>query len=264
MNKTRRTILLTTLILATLVFSACGIKVIRGSGDMVSESRNVSGFDRVSLSGSGEVIITQGGEESLSVETDDNIMQYVKTEVRGGTLYLEMDEQGAAVLSPTRLTFTLSVKQLAGLSVSGSGDIEVDDIDTERMALDISGSGDIQIDSLATEKLEMSIDGSGDVRVDSLSAEEVESRIGGSGEVNLAGEAPTQNVEISGSGQYRAGNLQSETIEISIGGSGDAVVWATGSLKADISGSGSVKYYGSPTVDFSGSGSGDINSLGEK
>ena len=76
---------------------------------MVSESRDVSGFDRVSLSGSGEVIITQSGEESLSVETDDNIMQYVKTEVRGGTLYLDIDAQGVAVLSPTRLTFTLSV-----------------------------------------------------------------------------------------------------------------------------------------------------------
>ena len=65
-----------------------GIRTIKGSGNVVTEERDVSGFDRVALSGFGEVIITQGDKESLTVETDDNLMRYIETKVRGGTLEL--------------------------------------------------------------------------------------------------------------------------------------------------------------------------------
>jgi hypothetical protein len=225
-------------------FIACGFGVVRGSGDLVTESRSVNNFDRVDLSGSGEVVITQSGEESLTVETDDNIMQYVTTEVRDGTLYLGLDSQGIQSISPSQLKFTLTVKDLTGMKVSGSGGISAA--------------------SLGTDRLDVKVSGSGDARVDSLTAEKVEVRISGDGGVELAGEVTGQDIDISGSGQYRAGNLQSETVKIKISGSGDATVWAIESLDAHVSGSGSVNYYGSPQTSFSGSGSGEINGLGEK
>jgi hypothetical protein len=233
-------------LLAIVVFllSACGFRVIRGSGDLVTESRSVSNFDRVSLSGSGEVIVTQSGEESLTVETDDNIIEYVTTEVRGGTLYLGFDTTGPKSISPTRLRFDLNVKELIGLKISGSGEITAASLDTDRLEVGVSGSGDVEIDS--------------------LTAQEVEVRISGSGNVELAGEATGQDITVSGSGKLRAGDLRSETVEVSISGSGDATVWAIESLDARISGSGSVEYYGSPTVDSSGSGSGKVRHLGGK
>ena len=135
--KTSKSIVLITLV--ALLLTACGLKVVQGSGNMVTEPRDVSGFNRVSLSGSGEVIITQGGEESLTIETDDNIMEYVTAEVRGGTLFLDMDTQGVNLLAPTKLIFTLGVKDLVGLSISGSADIEATDLDTGRLDLEISG-----------------------------------------------------------------------------------------------------------------------------
>jgi hypothetical protein len=254
----------TLFVLAALVHSACGIIAIQGTGNLVNKSRDVGGFDRVSLKGMGEVILTQSEEESLSVETDDNMLKYVKTEVRDGTLYLDIDAQRAAFLYPSQLTFTLSVKDLAGLSILGSGDIKSGEINTERLELAIDGSGDMRIGSLETKVLELDISGSGNVVVDSLVAEQVKSSIKGSGEVDLAGQTSTQDVEISGSGEYRTGNLESETIWVSLSGSGNAVVWSTSSLKASTSGSGSVNFYGSPTIDFSGSGSGEIKNLGDK
>ena len=44
--------------LIALLLSGCALAGVRGSGDIVTETREVSDFDRVSLSGSGEVIIT--------------------------------------------------------------------------------------------------------------------------------------------------------------------------------------------------------------
>ena len=229
--------------LVVFLLSACSLRTNRGSGDLITESRDVRDFDRVSLTGSGEVVITQTGEESLTVETDDNLMQYVRTEVTGGTLNLGIDTDGRSI-SPTRLRFTLTVKDVDGLKISGSGDITTGDFDTERLEVEVSGSGD--------------------VRIDALTVENVVVRISGSGDVELAGEATGQDIDISGSGKYRAGDLSSAEAKVTISGSGDATVWVTDSLDVRISGSGSVDYFGNPTTDLSGSGSGKIKSLGEK
>ena len=240
----KRGLLLVLIVLAASIApTACNANIVNGSGDLISETREVSGFDSINLSGSGEVIVTQGGEESLTVETDDNVMEHVKTEVQGGTLHLGFEE-GLNLIDPTRLIFTVGVDDLSELGISGSGDIEVDSVDTDQFNVTVSGSGNLQIRD--------------------LTADSVEARISGSGDVDLTGETTSQDVTISGSGKYRAGDLQSETAEVSISGSGQATVWATESLDSNISGSGSVDYYGQPSISTSGSGSGKINSLGEK
>jgi hypothetical protein len=239
----KRLVLAMLLLVAILSATACNLSVTRGSGDLVTETRDVSGFDSIALSGSGEVIITQGEGESLTIETDDNIMEHVKAEVRGGTLNLGFEE-GVNVVSPTRLVFTVGVDELTSVSIGGSGDIESD--------------------AIVTDRFEATISGSGDVLIPELTADAVEARIGGSGEIDLAGEAADQNVNIGGSGSYRGGDLRGETVKVTIGGSGNATVWATESLDANISGSGSVRYYGSPSVNSSSSGSGNVSSLGEK
>ena len=68
------------LALAVLPLCACNFTAVRGSGNVVTQERQVSGFDSVALSGVGEVFITQGDKESLTVETDDNLMRYIQTE----------------------------------------------------------------------------------------------------------------------------------------------------------------------------------------
>lgn len=229
--------------MALLALTACNAAVINGSGNLVTETREVSGFDSIDLSGSGEVIITQGSGETLTVETDDNVMEHVESEVRNGTLHLGF-KPGINLIDVTQLVFTVGVDDLTAVSVSGSGDVETDQLSTDRLDLKVSGSGDVQIGDLATDELTIAISGSGDI--------------------DLAGQATIQDIAISGSGKYQAGDLASQSVNIDISGSGTATVWASETLDADISGSGTVNYYGRPAVDSSQSGSGDLNSLGEK
>ena len=231
------------LLILALSAAGCNVRVIRGSGDVVTEDRAVSDFNHIVLSGSGRVVITQTGSESLSVETDDNIMEYIKTEVNGRTLELGFENMVAAV-STTRLVYYVQVDDLDELTISGSGSIEMDLLETDRLDITISGSGNVQVVELA--------------------ADEVDALISGSGEIMLAGEASSQDVRISGSGEYLAGDLCSADIEVSISGSGDATLCASESLDASINGSGSVNYYGRPSIKLTGNGSGDLNNLGEK
>ena len=226
-----------------LTVTACNVNIVKGSGDVITETRQVSNFDSISVSGSGQVVVTQDGNESLSIETDDNVMKHVKAEVDGGTLKLGFGD-GINIISASRLVFYVSVDDLAGLSVSGSGDVESDFIESELLDTSVSGSGGITItDSRA-----------GRVKAD----------ISGSGEISVAGEADSQEVELSGAGNYQAGNLCSASVMVSVSGSGDATVCAEKTLDASTSGSGSVRYYGRPTINSSDSGSGKIVSLGEK
>lgn len=228
---------------AILALTACNANVVNGSGDLITETREVSNFDSITLSGSGEVIINQGEGESLTIETDDNVMEHIKAEVSGGTLELGFEE-GLNLISPTRLIFTVGIEDLSEMRITGSGDIGADTLETNRLDTTVTGSGDI--------------------RIDTLTADEVKARITGSGDMDLAGEVSAQDITISGSGRYDAGDLLSESAEVSITGSGNATVWATDSLDVNITGSGSVDYYGRPSLNTSGSGSGDINNKGEK
>jgi hypothetical protein len=78
----RRTLVLTaTALLIVLAVSACGISVFgeRGSGNVITESRVVSGSDEILLSGSGEVVVDVDGTESLTIEAEDNIMPLLTT-----------------------------------------------------------------------------------------------------------------------------------------------------------------------------------------
>jgi Putative auto-transporter adhesin, head GIN domain len=236
-------LLIVSVIVVVLTITSCGAFVTRGSGDVITETRQVSNFNRIELSGVGEVVITQDGSESLSIETDSNIMKYIEAVVEDGTLKLGFKDR-VNFISPTRLVFYVSVDDLTGVVVSGSGDIESDLLKTDKFDVVVSGSGDVQVADITTG--------------------EVNTNISGSGEVYLSGDATTQDLTISGSGKYLSGDMCSESVSVNISGSGAATVCATETLVSDISGSGSVNYYGHPSINSSGSGSGTLNNLGEK
>ena len=261
-----RKIILALAILTTMLVSACGfidLSRVRGSGDLVMEERNVSGFSKIDLTCSGDVVLTQGDKDSLTIEGEDNILEYVTSEVRGDTLVLGTKPNVNLVFSK-HLTFYVTMKDVSGIEISGSGSVNSESVETEDLDLSIGGSGDIKLDEVDADQLSISIGGSGDVKIDVLAAESVKTDIGGSGDVFLTGKVQTQDLLISGSGKYKTVDLSSETAEIRISGSGTAEIWVLESLDAHISGSGDIRYYGRPMIDQTTSGSGDILSLGEK
>jgi hypothetical protein len=221
-----------------------GIRTIKGSGNVVTEERDVSGFDRVALSGFGEVIITQGDEESLTVETDDNLMRYIETVVRGVTLELGFTDDDILLRPSKSIIFRLSVIELTALDSSGAGLFEIDELDADRLEVTLSGAGDIRIDSLTATDLVVTVSGAGNIK--------------------LAGQVKTQEVNLNGLGNYVAPDLESQAATVRISGAGSASIWALDTLDVTISGAGNVDYYGSPEVSENISGVGKVTSQGDK
>ncbi len=174
----------------------------------VTEIRDVSGFDKVTLSGSGDLIIEQGDTESLTIEAQANTMQYIETTVSGGTLSIGIPDKAGRPLRLGSVKYYLTVKDLSGITAFGSGNISSSDLVTDAIEIIISGSGTI----------------------------------------TLSGEANTQEIEINGSGKYSAKNFKTSQCIVKINGSGSANVNVTDNLDITINGSGDVKYTGDPSV----------------
>jgi acyl carrier protein len=238
---------LTSVIAASLACAVpFGIRTIKGSGNVVTEERAVSGFDSVALSAFGEVIITQGDEESLTIETDDNLMPYIQTEVRNRTLELGFtDDLRRRILVPSQsLVFRVSVIELAALNSSGAGRFEIDELDADRLEVTLSGAGDIGIDSLTASDLVVTVSGAGNIE--------------------LAGQVKTQEVNLNALGNYVAPDLESQAATVRISGAGSASIWVHDTLDVTISGAGNVDYYGSPEVSKNISGVGKVTSQGDR
>jgi len=227
-----------------LLLSACGVRTIRGSGNVITEERDVSGFDSVILSGYGRVIITQGDEEALTVETDDNLMRYIETKVSGRTLEISFTEEKTIVDPSESIIFRLSVIDLTALATSGAGSFEIDALDADRLVVDVSGAGDIGIGSLNATDLVVTVNGAGNVE--------------------LAGQVETQRIEVNGLGNYNAPDLRSQAASVDINGAGNVTMWVLDTLDVTISAAGNVEYYGSPTVTQDISGVGKVTGQGDK
>lgn len=279
--------------LIALLLTACGSE--RGSGNLITEEREVSDFDRVELAGVGELTLTQGESESLTIEAEEHVMPKITSEVRNGTLVIGLDDAiGSVVISSSNTTvergsigidssynririglgsdsieltkpikFNLTVRKLEGLLLSGPGSINSANLNSEDLDLTLSGSGDIEIANLAAEDVELHINGSGELAIDTLSAKKVEATLTGSGEVELAGQVNEQKITLSGSGEYRAAELESQEVEVELSGGGDVAVWANERLDVEMNGSGDVNYVGAPTLSEDISGSGSLTRLNQ-
>jgi hypothetical protein len=199
------------LALLGLVLPACDDVTVdvRGSGNVSSESRDVSGFDHIKLVGSGDVVVDVTGAESLIVEAEDNILPILTAEVRNGVLELGSKESYTASRG---ITYTITAEHLDVIEVEGSGDVVATGILCPEFDVQISGSGTVRPSGEA-EMLAVDISGSGDYVGDEFEANEAAVTIGGSGYA-LVNATAELTVDIQGSGevQYMGDPIVHETI----------------------------------------------------
>ena len=112
--------------------------LIVGSGNIASEPRPVSDFSRVALSGVGRLEIRHTGTESLTVRADDNLLQYMRSEVRNGVLILGNDS-GVNFRTDNQIVYILTVRELDALTVAGVTFADVRGVDTDLFKVSVNG-----------------------------------------------------------------------------------------------------------------------------
>lgn len=273
------------LLVIVMVFtlSACTLNSEIGSGNIVTEERDVSDFTRVSVSGGGDLKLIQGETFSLEVEADENLMQYIQTYVRGGELIIEIKPMLSIVPSRS-IQYTVTMPEIKGLDLSGGVDfqadtLEVGDIDVntsggsdveigeltgDALSADTSGGGKIYISEMKVERTSIVMSGGGKFRVDALEGNLVRMDMSGGGEVSiLGGTIESQVIEMSGGGKYDAPDLKSQRVEVDGSGGSRLMLWVEEDLKATLSGGGRLEYYGNPAITSNISGGAALESLGD-
>jgi hypothetical protein len=210
------------------------------SGTVVTETRDVSGFDAVDFSSIGDLTIQPGEREGLTLEGQDDLLRLLKTEVRNGTLHIRFDERNGWVsVYPTRpLRLTLTVVELESIRLSGAGNVIVNDLTAGHLQANLSGAGTLNFANLEAEALNCNLSGAGSL--------------------DATGTANRLDLVVSGLGSFNGADLSTQATKVTLSGTGSATVWATSQLDATLSGLGSVTYYGDPIVHKTVSGLGNI------
>lgn len=233
----RKSPLLLVLLFGLIAFTSC--EKIKGEGPVVTETRSTSEFERVNFGLAGTMIVEKGENFKVEISAQRNILEVIRASVSSRELKLDI-ERGKRIKRHEDITVRITMPEASGFTVSGSGNIRIPDSFTgTRMRLHIAGSGNIEAEELDFNRIEGEIDGSGNIRVRYGSANDGRFTINGSGSVEMPG------VEI------REG-------DVTINGSGSVRLWTREKLKARINGSGTVYYKGQPTVDSHVAGSGRV------
>lgn len=209
---------------------------IRGSGRVVTETRDVSGFTSLTINGAARLLVHQAGVESLSLTSDDNVLPHVSTEVRGGRLYVEFTP-GVRFANTSGLTVNLTVKELYDLETDGAIAADIKGLDVDHLKVNASGASWVQLAG---------------------KAEHLQVDVSGASFVQLSGKADEQDVRLSGAGAYDAERLETRRATVKSSGAGFAIVRTSDMLRAEISGAGYMEYIGRPTVSRSISGLGIV------
>jgi hypothetical protein len=228
-----------TIAILILVVSSCtsaqSWKTVYGNKKVVTKERKTDSFTGIKVSSGIDVYLKQGNNETVSVEADENLHEYIITEVRGGILdvYSEYNIRDAE-----RKRVYVTIKEVNSVKTTSAGDVFGETpIKSDRLELSASSAGDIKLDVNAID-----ID------------------ISSSGDMTLSGETDMLKAALSSAGDLNAYELKAREADVSVSSAGDADIYATEKITARASSAGDVNYKGDPKyVDAHSSSAGGIH-----
>jgi len=183
-----------------LHFSA-NFKGEKGSGKIVTQQRDLKGFTAVDVGGVFQVEIVAQKDFSFEIETDDNLLPLITTEVRNGVLSIEAEKK----LTPTdQIKVRISAPDIDNLDVSGAAHLTLNGVKNSVISVEASGASKLKI---AGETTKLTADISGASKLD-------------------AEDLKTSNAEVEASGASRIDVNVSE--ELSVDASGASKITYTG------------------------------------
>jgi hypothetical protein len=218
----------TILVFLIIGSSSCFIsphETIYGSGNVVTEERDIGEFTGLKVSSGIDVVIRQGKEISLELEADDNLHEVIITEVDGNTLKIYTRKNIRK--SRSKKVF-LVYKDLNTIRISSAGDVTGENtLKTGTLDIDLSSAGDLNLE---------------------VQAEKIICEISSSGDARLSGNTEVLVASLSSAGDLHAYELITKNAEVSCSSAGDARVYATEEFNLRSSSAGSIYYKGDGRV----------------
>lgn len=210
-------------------------RYIRGNGNVKKETRKVSSFDAIDVSSAFDIYLTQGNSESLVIEADDNLLDVIISEVRGGVLKIYVKEN---IRNSKTMKAYISFKMLSMIELSG--------------ACDLYGENKFKFDNL-----EIEVSGAADIEMN-MTAAKVYLDLSGASDIKFKGSANELIIDASGATDLYAIAFEVKECSIDASGASTIRVFVTEELSVDASGASTVRYKGRPVIEMDVSGASSI------
>ncbi len=217
---------------------------VRGSGQVTMDTRSIGDFERIELAGEGTVRFGTSPDGLIEIETDDNLLAHVLTDVSGDTLTIST-EAGIDIDPTSGVTYRLGCPGINAVVLSGAGTIDLATCAT-------------------TDRLQLELPGAGTIIAPDLDLSTLSASLPGSGSMVATGRTDRLEVVLAGAGEFVGRDLRTKAAAVESTGVGTTTVWATDELHASVTGVGAIRYYGDPQVDSTVTGIGAIEALGPK
>ena len=230
-----------TFAIAILCISACTQaqyrKTVHGNGNVVIKERKAEDFAGIKVSSGIDVYLKQGNNMSITVEADENLHEYILTEVRNGVLNVYTD---ANIRESKMKRVYVTMKDINSVSTTSAGDVV----------------GETPVKS---DRLELSASSAGNIKLE-VTSKEIKINISSSGDMTLSGETDILEADLSSAGDLNAYELTVREADISASSAGDADINVTEKLTARASSAGDINYRGNPKyIDSHSSSAGGIH-----
>ncbi|GHA64395.1 head GIN domain-containing protein [Pontibacter akesuensis] len=211
---------------------------LRGNGNITTQNRSVSGIRGIDVSGGFTVELTQGSNEGVRLEAEENLIDNIKTEVRNGVLHIYNDK---SISSSKGMKAYVTLKALESIDISGG--------------VKIIGNSTFKSDAL---KMDMS--GGSNVKL-TVDTRQVKADMSGASKVELLGKADVLLMDMSGASKVDASELQASEVKVQASGASHVKVFASKTLDINASGASAVYYKGSPSITSDVSAAARISKL---
>jgi len=180
--------------LLVLSVAACGVE---GSGNIVTEARDVSDFDSIDVSQgiAVDVLVDGGGKYSVTVDYDDNVLDKLVTEVSSGTLVLKFNSSVRLSGSRSGRVVSVVMPRLVALAASGGASVTAEG-PAEQLSIEASGGASINTSDLIAGSV--TVDASGGASVRMFASASATGDASGGASVSVVGSPSVLNIDTSG------------------------------------------------------------------
>ena len=226
---------------ATLV--ALAAIALPGAANAVERKLLVASFDNIVVIGDVTVIVQTGRAVSGIANGDQRMLDSLKLERTGNTLRVRLqniinNDNNRPITQ--RLRVVLTTQQIRDITLSGNGDVTVNNIDQAAgVRILVAGGGRVSIGNLRADQFAANINGNGQIQISS-------------------GSVRDSRVTISGAGEYQAANLQSRKLRLEHNGNASSSASASEEAQIFNRGSGNINIGGAGTCFIKAAGGASI------
>jgi len=204
-------------------------ETVEGNGNITTRDVAVSSFDQLQASGVYELRLVQGSTESVKIEADENLQQYLQVSNEGSKLVISMDKlKNRNMKTKKGIKVFVSFKNLKSMDLSMVGNVLSEkQLSFNELKLENKSVGNLDLD-MKLKKLDLENESVGNVKIS-----------GSSDEVKITNESV---------GNIRAGDFLVKTMKIDNSGVGNTEVNASEELKVRDNAIGKVSNRGNATV----------------